>query len=125
MSGALIEVVVDVPDGTNVIVIPHNWPTAVVSPFTSTGVRRWVVVPSPTWPLPLRPQHLVPPLVVNAHVWERPVAIWRTPLVIPLTSTGVRRLVVAPSPRSPLPLSPQHLAPPLVVTAHVWSPPTV
>ena len=38
----------------------------------------------------------------------------------PTTVTGVEGLLVVPSPNSPWKLSPQHLAAPLVVTAHKW-----
>ena len=65
------------------------------------------------------PQHLTPPAFVSAQVWLSPAAIARTPLVSPLTSTGVRRCVVELSPSWPLPLSPQHFTPPAIVSAHV------
>ena len=42
------------------------------------------------------------------------------PLASPVTSTGVSRSVVDPSPNSPTPLLPQHLTPPVVVRAQVW-----
>jgi hypothetical protein len=41
---------------------PAAMETALAMPVTATGVVRWVVVPSPSCPLALRPQHLtVPP----------------------------------------------------------------
>ena len=40
-----------------------------------------------------------------------------------MTSTGVLRLVLVPSPSWPLLFNPQHLTPPEVVTAQVCSPP--
>jgi hypothetical protein len=39
-----------------------------VRPTTSTGKKRSAVVPSPTWPKSLRPQHFTPPLDVTAQV---------------------------------------------------------
>ena len=48
-----------------------------------------VVVPSPSWPKSLSPQHLTPPALVSAQVWPSPAAIAVTPLVRPVTSTGV------------------------------------
>ena len=37
-------------------------------PDTSTGVLRLRLLPSPTWPEPLRPQHRTAPSSVNAQV---------------------------------------------------------
>jgi hypothetical protein len=42
-----------------------------------------------------------------------------TPLVNPLTSPGVLRWVVVPSPNRPYSLFPQHFAPPTLVNAQV------
>jgi hypothetical protein len=42
-----------------------------------------------------------------------------TPLDSPLTSMGVSRVVVVPSPRLPLELLPQHFTPPVNSSAHV------
>src|SRR5207237_1185347 len=97
--------------------------TPLASPETSTGVWRSVVVPSPSWPQSLLPQHLTPPALVRAQVWSPPAAIAATPLASPETSTGVWRLVVVPSPSSPYSLSPQHLTRPALVIAQVWPPP--
>ena len=43
---------------------------ALLTPMTSTGVEvgRGLVVPFPNWPYTFHPQHLIPPLVVNAQV---------------------------------------------------------
>ena len=68
-----------------------------VTSFTSTGVVRSVVVPSPSSPALLSPQHFAVPSVSTAHEWSYP----RTTLVavvMPETSTGVVRSVVVPSP---------------------------
>ena len=91
-----------------------------VRPETSTGVLLFVVVPSPSWPVSLLPQHLAPPEVVTAQVWKVLVVIDATPDVRPETSTGVLLVVVMPSPSWPPQLLPQHLTPPEVVTAQVW-----
>jgi hypothetical protein len=40
---------------------------AVVMPDTSTGVDLEVVVPSPSWPMLLLPQHFTVPSVSRAH----------------------------------------------------------
>ena len=46
--------------------------TPLSKPFTSTGVELPVplplLLPSPSWPEPLKPQHLTAPPVVSAHV---------------------------------------------------------
>src|SRR5581483_3979247 len=98
--------------------------TPLVSPTTSTGVLRVVVVPSPSWPLKLMPQHLTPPAVVSAQVNSLPAMIWVTPLDRPTTSTGVvRGVALVPSPSWPVRFSPQHLTPPALVSAQLCSPP--
>jgi len=96
-----------------------------VRPMTSIGASRSVVVPSPTSPKPLRPQHLTPPAEVRAQPWKLPAAISSTsgspgPPPRPSTPTGRVRCVVVPSPSSPKLLRPQHLTPPVAVRAHVW-----
>jgi hypothetical protein len=60
-----------------------------VSPTTSTGVARLLVVPSPNWPSLFEPQHLTPPALVSAHLWLEPAAIAITPLCKPETGAGV------------------------------------
>src|SRR5436190_779052 len=92
--------------------------TPLVNPLTSTGIVRSIDVPSPSRPDPLTPQHFTPPVLVSSHVWNTPPASPVTPLVNPLTSTGVVRSVelVVPSPTKP-----QHFAPPVLVIAHVWN----
>ena len=45
------------------------------SPENKVGLMRAIVVPSPSWPWPLAPQHLRSALLVTyAHVWEFPSA---------------------------------------------------
>src|SRR5512133_51658 len=80
---------------------------------------RSVVVPSPSCPKPLAPQHLIPPLIISAQVWVSPAAIALTPLVNPLTSAGVAWFVFVPSPSWPQALYPQHLIPPPIIRAQV------
>ena len=69
-----------------------------ISTRTTTGVRRLVVVLSPSWPYVLAPQHLTPPAVVRAHVCTQPAPTAATPLLRSLTATGVKRVVVVLSP---------------------------
>ena len=86
---------------------------------------RVIVVPSPSWPLSLEPQHLRSALAVTyAHVWKFPSS--SSPTAPPtLIVVGVARLVVVPSPRWPLSFQPQHLRSVLAVTyAHVWTYPS-
>ena len=63
---------------------------------------------------------MTPPAVVSAQVWFNAAETAATPLLSPLTSTGVVRVVNVPSPSAPKRLSPQHLRPPAVATAQVW-----
>src|SRR5438046_2506195 len=46
--------------------------TPLERPVTVTGVELAVVVPSPSWPLTLFPQHFTLPTVVMAQVWREP-----------------------------------------------------
>jgi len=48
---------------------------AVVMPETSTGVVLSIMVPSPSSPLPLKPQHFTMPSVSRAHEVAKPRAI--------------------------------------------------
>ena len=75
--------------------------TPLVNPLTATGVSRFAVVPSPSWPRLFNPQHCTTPLLVSAQVWLPPAATATTPLASPLTVTGVNRGVVVPSPNWP------------------------
>jgi hypothetical protein len=59
---------------------------AIARPLTSTGASVSAFDPSPSSP---SPQHLTQPALVSAHVWPPPPLIAVTPLVRPLTSTGV------------------------------------
>src|SRR3990172_3470613 len=101
-------------------------------PETSTGTPVQVVVPFPSSRPALQPQHLTPPPLVSAQVCQPPAAIARTPLARPGTSTGVLLSVVVPFPMSslnwggmkssfsrPTEFQPQHLTPPVLVSAQV------
>jgi len=111
-------------------VMPERFPIPSVA-STSTGVLLYNSAPLPSWPFQLFPQHLAPPEVVRAQVWEPPAVIWVTPERVPLppvasTSTGVLWVVgVSPLPSWPLAPYPQHLTPPEVMRAQVWRPPAV
>src|SRR5256885_2025813 len=81
--------------------------TSVFSKLTSAGRFRVVRVPSPSRPLPLKPQQNGTPTASSAQVWVSPTAI-DTALAMPLTSKG--SLVIGkevPMPSWPLPLAPQ------------------
>jgi hypothetical protein len=93
--------------------------TPVVSPTAFTGTALSVVVPLPSCPLPLLPQHLIPPLVLNAQEWISPTLIAVLPLERPTTSTGIVLFVVVALPNCPAQFNPQHLASPLAVNAQV------
>jgi hypothetical protein len=41
--------------------------TPLVNPVTLSGVLEFVTELFPSWPLVFPPQHLTPPVVVNAH----------------------------------------------------------
>jgi hypothetical protein len=80
---------------------------------------------------PSSPSELVPqqrtPVEVIAHVWAAPTWTEVTP-VKPGTSSGTMlqvslllQVVVVVAPSWPLEFHPQHLTPPAVVTAQVWS----
>ena len=78
-----------------------------------------MVVPSPSRPLPLLPQHFTVPSVSRAHEWEpaSPPAML-VGFVMPDTSTGVVRSVVVPSPSWPWLFLPQHFTVPSVSRAN-------
>ena len=89
---------------------------AAPNPSTLTGVQPGS---TPREPDTLSPQHLTPPPVVRAQVCLLPAATAAMPLLSPITSTGVERSVVVPSPNWPYRFHPQHPIPPPVVAAHV------
>ena len=88
-------------------------------PETATGVLLVVVVPLPSCPKPLSPQHCTPPLASRAQVWPLP-ADTLSAVVMLETGTGVLLSVRVPLPSCPLLLLPQHSTPPLASSAQVW-----
>jgi hypothetical protein len=98
---------------------------------TRTGLRRVVVVPSPSLPSPFAPQQRRVSSAIRAQAWSRAVEISTTPCsASPFgnspgakTSTGFDRFTVVPSPSRPFPLLPQQRAVPSVSRAHVDSSP--
>ena len=74
-------------------------------PTTNTGLERLLVVPSPKRPLVPNPQAHACPLDRIAAVCSPSdavappaVAIWIQSVIPPTTDTGLRRLVIVPSP---------------------------
>ena len=61
--------------------------------------------------------------VVRAQVWASPTPTNATSVVIPLTSPGEYTFPVAPLPRSPQSLNPQHFKPPVSSKAQAKPPP--
>src|SRR5436305_1749274 len=103
----------------------------VLNPVTTTGVDALVVVPLPSCPEPLAPQHLAVPSASNAQEWLPPAAI-ATALVRPVTTAGVVLQaaplqvcgpVKVPLPNWPKALAPQHLTVPSASNAQEWLPP--
>src|SRR5438105_127328 len=77
---------------------PVAMATTLVRPLTATGVSRFVViVPMPSWPRLLAPQHFAEPSASTAQVKNRPAAT-ATALLMPLTTTGLEDGVVLPLP---------------------------
>jgi hypothetical protein len=97
--------------------------TPISRPATWTGHALNLVVPFPSSPRRLSPQHWTPLESVMAHVWVYPVAMARTPVPRPSTPTGVElcRDWALPS----IPLPPQHLAAAAVESAQVCQAPTL
>ena len=77
--------------------VPLATEAVVLVPLTETGVDESVVVPSPSWPSKLCPQHLTVPSDKSVQVWPLPAAI-EVEVVIPLIKTGVEESVFVPSP---------------------------
>src|SRR5437763_7225356 len=77
--------------------------------LTATGVCRWLVVLSPSWPKLFWPQQRAVPSATTAQVWKSPPAIPPV-LVRPITVSGSDCELVVPSPSSPAPLPPQQRA---------------
>src|SRR5262249_38156452 len=79
--------------------------TIVGKPDTEAGVLRLVVVPSPSWPFPFKPQAHTVPSLLSARACELPTA---TAVMFdkPPTVTGDVRCGVGVSPNCPLLLNP-------------------
>src|SRR5437763_13904964 len=86
---------------------------------TRTGVRRWVVVPSPSSPSLFDPQQYAAPAAATPQLWAalRPTAAKPRP---PAPSTGAHGLAAAPSPTSAPPLTPQQYQTPAPVPPRLW-----
>ena len=100
-----------VREGHSLVTVPylstaHVWPLpmeteiAVLIPVTETGVALSVVVPLPSWPLKLRPQHCTPPPLRTAQLWLLPAAT-ATAEVTPTAVTGRALFTVEPLPSWP------------------------
>ena len=57
--------------------------TLLESPETSTGTERFVVVPFPSVPSRLSPQHLTAPPLITAQLWRKPA-----PIAVAVTGTA-------------------------------------
>ena len=68
-----------------------------MTPTTVTGVFESAVVPSPSSPTALTPQHWTEPVLSTAQVCSKPTATI-TASVMPDTVTGVDELMRVPSP---------------------------
>ena len=78
--------------------MPAITSVAPVSPVTVAGTVAGLVVPLPSWPSALRPQHRTEPSAVRvAQVWASPAPRTPTP-VRPVTVTGTLLGVVVPLP---------------------------
>ena len=99
--------------------------TPLFSPVTSTGTGLVVVLPLPSCPVSLVPQHLTAPPLVRAQLCTIPALMDVTPLPSPVTSTGIRLPVVLPLPSCLYPLLPQHLTAPLGVRAQLCNDPAL
>jgi hypothetical protein len=100
-------------------VIPTAIEIAVLIPIAFTGVVLHgtdglasqdsgpVLLPFPSWPLPLYPQHFTSPVERAAQECWLPEAI-ETALFIPVTGTGAKESSLEPLPNAPRTLYPQH-----------------
>ena len=70
---------------------------AVVTPVTATDNDESVVVPLPSWPEELLPQHCTVPPDNNAHECSLP-AVMAVAVVTPVTATGTDEFVMVPLP---------------------------
>ena len=92
--------------------------TAPAIPVTCTGVVEVMVVPLPSCPNWLSPQHRTVPSPSTAHVWAPPPLTAATS-VMPPTGTGVDERVKVPLPSCPWLFRPQHRSVPFPSSAQV------
>src|SRR5438067_1874071 len=78
---------------------------------TCTGKELWFVVPSPSWPYPLSPQHHTAPLFTTAQVCPVPAEIAIAAAGSPTTDTGTKLSAEWSSADTPFPSSPHRLFP--------------
>ena len=86
------------------------------SPETAKGRAVFAVVPRPSSPSKLRPQHWTVPLFITAHEWEFPVVRPRAP-ARPVTGTGSEVGIPVGEPNCPDVSLPQQSAAPFVTSA--------
>src|SRR5450631_1759606 len=89
-----------------------------------TGAGRAVVLPSPSWPTLLYPQHSTLPPETRAQAWAPPTVI-AVAVVIPETITGVVMhrhpvVIVVPLPSWPSLSDPQHITVPPESRPQTW-----
>src|SRR5580765_3377246 len=91
-------------------------------PTTFVGVHLVSLVPVPSWPNLLDPQHQATPDASTAQVCSQPALIWVN-VWPPRTATGTLRPTLVPSPSWPNVFRPQQYASPTVVRPHVCAQP--
>src|SRR5688572_6894917 len=98
--------------------------TALVRPDTATGTSVPTLLPLPSWPYWLSPQHTALPFERSAQLDCCEAAIC-TASSSPETVTGTRLRIpeALSSPSSPATLRPQHFTLPPSSSAQLWSPP--
>src|SRR5690606_34747782 len=89
-------------------------------PFKATGLRRWLVVLSPSCPEPFRPQQKAAALVRTPQVNLSPAATATYWVDAPPEACGVLAVVVLPRPYWPVELSPQQKSAPPLAMPQVW-----
>ena len=101
---------------------PFKDATLLVNPLTWVGIFRSIIVPSPTYPNMLLPQHFTAPSIMRAQDVS-PTSDISTTLFKLNTSVGVSVEGAIPIPNWPNRLLPQHLTLPLLSKAQACSPP--
>lgn len=93
-----------------------------VRPETVTGLVRFVVLPSPSWPREFEPKAFTVPSERSTSTCSLPEAIAAT-FVRPVTSSGVRLSLVVPWPSWPEAPRPQAKTRPSARSATEWPSP--